>query len=966
MKKSVVVLAAFLLLLLSLSGCRTIFGRGHGPVETFGFFPENNPELTAPAVGSIREAGDPKQISVVVPPGTDLTRLVATVSLNTEATVTVISSGTRIVQQNGTTPNDFSSPVLYSIEVKGDDQPWQYRVSVREADTNPRLAQLTVEGGTSLSPPFNPAGGSFSVEVPYAAQEVTVAARAESPHLEKISVGQATIRGTSGRTTIPFSGVDRRAVSVVATAEDGASTISYTLILNRAEPDRNSNLDSLEVAGASMVPPFSTDRRNYVATVPFSTESVRVSAIPQSQYATVALETVEGGGGSAGRSPLSYQGSPASDDGARVPFTQADRLLILASVTAQDGTVTTYQLDVRRAEPNRNAALEELRIDGTTLSPGFSPNRLFYTAELPYSTRSFTLHARPQSSLSGLRVERLPAAASGQGIQGNPAAGQGARVSFQDADRIQVVVTVTAEDGTSLRYTVDVRRGTPDSNAMLNRLSVSPGTLQPSFSPRTASYSVSLPASAASVQINASSASRLATISVGAGDAGQSGKPAADQTIVVPVPAGQTVTTTLLVTAQNGSQRAYRISVTRAPQAVQKDDNSRLSNLVVGGATLTPAFSPGRLAYDATLPIRNNSISLYAIAESQAARIFMDGEAVGSSAREFSVKPGQTRIIVIEVVADSGSTTRYTVAANREVPAAQEAPGEQQQPVPQPDSHTQPPHDSDIKDPEQSQTETRPPADIAMRLHVKADSLRLERREASAITDSDTRIDTTGTVTVRAYRSDRVLASGSVRVDARQRGKSAPEISLAWESPAVRTTENAMVEVEVAIPTSSGQYLHYTQAVPAEQEINMAIPFFLLSSNPRVQWPAIGSTVSVSGYVSILPPGLQEKQRAIEGDFQRNNRGEYAVELTVTQPDGGKTLFHGSVSGHGVGRGQKSGFDRELRLAEGQTVSYRLSVAGKNGQRWESTGTTTVWTTHLAYNGGFEPALLFVADQYSR
>src|SRR5271157_2105515 len=64
----------------ALAGCASL-GRGHGPVEAFAFLAAANPQVPRGAVGAIDEATEPKEIQVVVPPGTDMRGLVATLSL---------------------------------------------------------------------------------------------------------------------------------------------------------------------------------------------------------------------------------------------------------------------------------------------------------------------------------------------------------------------------------------------------------------------------------------------------------------------------------------------------------------------------------------------------------------------------------------------------------------------------------------------------------------------------------------------------------------------------------------------------------------------------------------------------------------------------------------------------------------------------------------------------------------------
>ena len=173
MKKGILGAAIWVCVLAGLASCVSA-GKPRGPVDSFAFVAGANKALAANAVGTINPGTDPQEIRVTVPPGTDLHALVATLSLNTEAVITVISSGARVVQQNGVTPNDFSVPVTYAVEVPKDKKPWNYKVFVREAETNAQLGMLAVPPGAVLSPQFSPAVHAYTVEVPYAVTSIQI------------------------------------------------------------------------------------------------------------------------------------------------------------------------------------------------------------------------------------------------------------------------------------------------------------------------------------------------------------------------------------------------------------------------------------------------------------------------------------------------------------------------------------------------------------------------------------------------------------------------------------------------------------------------------------------------------------------------------------------------------------------------------------------------------------------------
>lgn len=670
MKRVLLGLFVVTLVFAGLTGCRTIFGRGRGPVESIAFLPQHNPDLTAPVIGSISERPDPKEVTMVVPPGTNVRSLVATITLNTEASVAVISTGGRVTQINNQTPNDFSVPVTYSFITPGDDEPWLYRVVVREAHTDAALASLQVSDALSFEPRFSPETKNYTVTVPYSTRELQVTARGRSPYLQRIVVDGAVVRSSSG-VTVSFESADRREISIETLAEDRVSEDLYRITLVRAEPDRNPALAALSVPGA-------------------------------------------------------------------------------------------------------------------TLSPAFRSDRLHYATEVPYETSEFTIIAQPQSRFARVSLD-APAGEQSLSVSGDAASSHGATVSFRDTDRLRVVVTVRAEDGTLLNHTLDVRRAAPP-------VSAAPPSPGPSPAPTPTP--------------------------------GPSPTPPAPGPAPAPTP---------------------------SPPAQP------------------PAPSPDP------------------------------------------------------------------------APAPTPAPAPEPTPAPAPAPPT---------------VET-----LTVQVAVNARNVQLGRREADALGRGQ--IAPEGQVTLRRYRSETVLAQDAFSVNVQRRGNNPPVLSFDWNSPGVRMSSNELVEVEIRIPTGNGNYLHYTEAFPAARALSMAPPFFLFSNNPRVTWPAPGSSVAVDAEYSLIPPGqIGRGQQGIE-ELPRGAAGaqQAGVQLTVRDADSGSQLFSGPVrSGAGIQAGRRLNFDQPIQLTEGRDVRYEFLVRGPDGRGWRTAGHTTVWTTRIAYEGGYRPALLFVLE----
>ena len=787
----------------------------------------------------------------------------ATFSLNVEATISTISSGAKVVQQNGVTPNDFSAPVMYTVEVPKVKKPWRYKVTVREADTNARLAQITLADGVALRPSFSPAVKSYTATVPFATRQVRIDARAESQFLKSITIDGQAVRGAGGSGSADFSSGNEKTVSVEAVAEDGVSREEYAILILRGAPDRNNNLDVLEIAGVPLVPGFSPLRKAYQAQVPFDAKQFVVKVKPQSQFSTVALSGIimtgktqsrgalaskgdpadKGGavvdfsvgdrvgvvvavtaqdgsvqeyvvdvaraepehvntlaslavlGGRmspaftpaglsyvaevpflassvaitaqaagrfaklsfepgpaapAGTTEIASKGDPASKTGAAFDFSVGDRLSLVLAVTAQDGKVLRYFLDIRRGEPEHINTLASLAVIGGRLSPAFQPAYLAYTVEVPFASKSVAFTAQPAGKYATLAFQPGPAAPQGAAevpSKGDPLSKTGIVFDFSVGDRLSLAAAVTAQDGRVLRYVLDVRRAPPDSNADLASLAVSGGILSPLFTPRMVSYTVSLPASIETVKLTMTTASPVASLA-----ADQPLAQAGTQWVVtVAAPAGKVLPVNVTVTAEDGSQRLYRISVSREAlppgSTTTKDGTTRLAALQVTGAALVPAFDPAVLAYDVKLAANVESVVVSARAESPLASVAVDGSPLSAAGRTVPVAAGSTVSVAIDVTAESGAAARTTLRLSREGA-----------PV------------------------VKPPAGNDS-VRVTARNLLLDKREAAALAGRGEQVGSQATVTVRYYRTNEVVLQEVVPVGVRASGGSWI-ISLDYRSPA--------------------------------------------------------------------------------------------------------------------------------------------------------------------------------------
>ena len=201
----------------------------------------------------------------------------------------------------------------------------------------------------------------------------------------------------------------------------------------------------------------------------------------------------------------------------------------------QDMGMGTVSYSKTVAEPlSDNCNLASMTVTGATISPAFSSQTTRYTAKVPFTVSSIGVEAKAEHEGAKVSIS-------------NPALAAGATTN--------VVITVTAENGTTKSYIIAVAREqdpnyVESDNANLSSLSVDGYAMSPAFSPEVLQYYVWLPYEAESVAVNAEQEDKKAQYQIGAYEQLLPGK-------------GTDVAVT--VTAEDGSQKVYTVTVVRAP-----------------------------------------------------------------------------------------------------------------------------------------------------------------------------------------------------------------------------------------------------------------------------------------------------------------------------------------------------------------------------------------------------------------
>ena len=498
-----------------------------------------------------------------------------------------------------------------------------YSVTVtRAGSADASLSALSLSGVT-LTPTFALVTTAYTASVANSVTETTVTASANDANASV----EVKLNGVVDQDGVVGLAVGSgNVISVVVTAEDGATTQTYRVTVTRAG-SVDATLSALSLSGVTLTPAFASGTTAYTASVEHAVAEATVTA-----------------SASDGNASLEVTPEDADDQtlGDQVALAVGETT-ISVEVTAQDGVTTrTYSVTVTRAG-SEDATLSALSFSGVTLSPAFESGTTAYTASVGHGVTATTVTA-------------MAAAGAAYEVKLNGVVDQDGVVGLAVGSGNVIAVIVTAQDGkTTQTYTVTLTRA-GSADATLNGLALSGVTLSPAFASGTVAYTASVGHGVTETTVTASASDANASVEVKLNGV-------VDQDGVVGLAVGSGNVISVVVTAEDGATtQTYRVTVTRAGSV-----DATLSALSLSGVTLTPAFASGTTAYTASVE--------HAVAEATVTASASDGNASLEVTPEdaddqtlgdqVALAVGETTISV-EVTAQDGVTTRtYSVTVTR-------------------------------------------------------------------------------------------------------------------------------------------------------------------------------------------------------------------------------------------------------------------------------------------------------------
>ena len=355
---------------------------------------------------------------------------------NTSYTVKVPKTATTVKLEG--TANDSKAKVsgLGNITLTGDTTTATIKITAEDGTTKTYTVKIEKEkeatttkssdatlkkldiGGFTLNPTFKGNINTYSIKVKNNITGLDVTA---IPNNDKAKV---TISGNKNWKE------GTNTVTIKVTAEDG-SVNNYIINVERESSNSNKNnqttkssdnyLKSLTITSSHEIKPsFNKNVTSYNITVPYEVDKLNLNAIPNDSKSKVEITGNEN-------------------------FKVGKVNTVEIKVTAEDGSVRLYSLNVTRSTTSSKTDLKDIIIDNANLSPKFDPNNQEYTTKVDGKTDKLDIKADPADSSS--KVE----------VIGNENLKEGHNT---------VLIKVTDKDGFIKYYSIDVEKAKKESKIL--------------------------------------------------------------------------------------------------------------------------------------------------------------------------------------------------------------------------------------------------------------------------------------------------------------------------------------------------------------------------------------------------------------------------------------------------------------------------------------------------------------------
>ena len=304
-----------------------------------------------------------------------------------------------------------------------------------------------------LNPRFTANNVRYTATVEFSVSDVDVEAM---PADDYASVSEYALGGTDdddGMDIVIVQG--NNTITITVTAEDGSAEKVYTIIVTKGNPNNDANLKSLMLMDGDdeieLMPSFMTGTTSYKASVASSVIRVSVDAMTRDDKAESAITI---GNEDAGTTSVANTNSNVDTEGKVVTlpgYSEAENTtVIVITSTAEDTAIRqAYSIAVTKDPPSKDANLKTLMLmvgddevdlmytsAGGQMMTGFMPGIATYEATVLNTVMSVSVEAMTTHKYAEYEIKK-----GGMTYEDG--------MVPLDAGMTAIIVTVTAEDGTS-------------------------------------------------------------------------------------------------------------------------------------------------------------------------------------------------------------------------------------------------------------------------------------------------------------------------------------------------------------------------------------------------------------------------------------------------------------------------------------------------------------------------------------
>ena len=453
----------------------------------------------------------------------------------------------------------------------------------------------------------------------------------------------AVVTGATGLNT------GTNTLTVVVTAANGTSTATYTVSLVVASLDgqfsNDTSLSTFKIDGKNVVDGGSLN-------VGLGRSSVTVEVVPTNAYATAVA---------AGNTNLVLGTNE-----------------VTVTVTADDGTIKVYKVNVIVAAPSSVKTVSTVAVNGVDFTAGFNAES---TLDLPFGTTQVTVSVVPTSNLSTVVVTNNTGLTAGLKT---------------------VNIEVTAEDGSVANYTVKLNIAAANANTALSTFNVNGTSL-------LTATSLELPFGTTAVSVEAATEAETSSLTITGNGSLNPGANTLKVTVVAQSGATQEFERTLTVLAASSNKTISAITVNgttvegsaitlgkgvTSASVLVTLASAFASYVVTGDSSLNPGANPVTITVTAQDGTTEETVITLTVAQASTVNslssITVDGETVtaGSTVNKAfgtssvavvatptsnlatAVVSGNTVLtsglntVTITVTAESGASATYEVVVN--------------------------------------------------------------------------------------------------------------------------------------------------------------------------------------------------------------------------------------------------------------------------------------------------------------